>query len=257
MCGGMGSVGKVLFEQVDKAVVWMGVADGAELPAIVAAIDLAEDHGALAVVGGCGAEGVAGHFAALAIHGTDVGGLHLAEVLALLDALVDAHEEQDAMILRGHGVQPHHDLLIVIRASAADAVVPAVRHGAAGMLAVVEEHDIASHELAVPAIPHLVTFIHEEGDGIEVELRLVLRAKDASEKSLFFLPHLPAEADGDLVEIVGVFAQINRLSFGEIDGHERDACELVSYLLRILSQRAGMTAAPSLRVFQMPLSRPQ
>jgi hypothetical protein len=85
---------EVLFEEMNKAVVRVGIADGAELPAVATAIHLAEDQGAFALVGRLRAEGVTRHLLALAIHGADVGRLHLTEVLPLLDALVNADEKQ-------------------------------------------------------------------------------------------------------------------------------------------------------------------
>ena len=81
-------------------------------------------------------------------------------------------------------------------------------------------------------------FIHQERDGVEVKLNIVLLSKKARKKSLLLLPHLPAKAYGDLIEIVCVFAQVNRLSFGKIYGHEGDAYALVIYLPRMRSQRA-------------------
>lgn len=226
---GCGLLGQMFFEQVDKAVVGMGIADGAELPTVSPAIDFAEDQGAFPLVGRLRAEGIAGHFLALAIHGTDVGRLDLAEVLPLLDALVNTNKKQDTVIIRRHRVQLHDNLLIIISSRTASAVVPAMDHRAAWVLTAVEKDDVSAHELVVANVAHHVLIVQEKCHGIEIKLCLILAAKDATQKAFLLLTHLPPQTDGDLVEVIGVFAQVNGLPLCEIDGHVSNGLTLTAH----------------------------
>ena len=75
---------------------------------------------------GFGTERVAYHLLALAIDRADVRSLNLTEMMLLFNALVNANEKKNAVILRREGIQPHDDLLIVIGSRAALPFVTAV-----------------------------------------------------------------------------------------------------------------------------------
>lgn len=187
-----GLVGEMVFEEMNKTVERVCVAESPEFPPITAAIYLAENHSASAFIGGVRTERVPHHFLALAIDGTDVGTLHLAEMLPFLNALVNAHDEKYSVILRRYGIEFHDDLLVVISPRAADSIVAAVINKPRWMLEAVKKDDVSAHQLLSPKVPHLVILIEQKSDGIEIEILIFLATEESAEEAGLFLSNLPA-----------------------------------------------------------------
>src|SRR4051812_10080826 len=145
----------------------VALADRAELPLVVVAVQLAEDHRRLG--GGVLRQVVARDLDVVGLVGDpDEGVAHLAEALSRVVGLVDRHREDDPKRLGRHCGEVDADLLVVAAALAGE-VVTGVLDRALGRGQVVEEDEVLVAE-------DLALGVADDGAGVQIERLAVRRA---------------------------------------------------------------------------------